>query len=67
MPVTAIDVLYFHYHICAWNSSCSKKEGIMAITEKPGTTTGNQVAGWLTPEEFSLLEDVCETLLPYEE
>jgi hypothetical protein len=39
----------------------------MAITEKPGTTTGNPVAGWLTPEEFSLLEDVCETFLPYEE
>ncbi len=36
----------------------------MAITEKPGTTTGDQAAGWLTPGEFSILEAVCETLLP---
>ncbi|HEX6480602.1 MAG TPA: GMC family oxidoreductase N-terminal domain-containing protein [Ktedonobacteraceae bacterium] len=36
----------------------------MAVTSKAGTTTGNQVAGWLTPEEFSILEDVCQTLLP---
>src|SRR5207253_1918993 len=40
------------------------KEGIMAITEKPGTTTGDQAAGWLTPGEFSILEAVCETLHP---
>ena len=36
----------------------------MAVIEKPGTTTENRVAGWLTPEEFSILEAVCETLLP---
>jgi choline dehydrogenase-like flavoprotein len=36
----------------------------MAVTEKPGTTTGDQIAGWLTPGEFSILEAVCETLLP---
>jgi hypothetical protein len=37
----------------------------MAITPTPGmTTTENLVAGWLTPDEFSVLEAVCETLLP---
>ncbi len=37
----------------------------MAITSTPGiTTTENLVAGWLTPDEFSILEVVCETLLP---
>lgn len=36
----------------------------MAVTEKPGTTSGDQVAGWLTPDEFSILEAVCETFLP---
>ncbi len=36
----------------------------MAITSKSETTTASLVAGWLTPEEFSILEAVCETLLP---
>src|SRR5712692_2171990 len=37
----------------------------MTITSTPGiTTTENLVAGWLTPDEFSVLEAVCETLLP---
>ena len=36
----------------------------MAVTSKPGTTTEDQVAGWLTPDEFSILEAVCETFLP---
>jgi len=37
----------------------------MTITSIPGIiTTENLVAGWLTPDEFSVLEAVCETLLP---
>src|SRR2546421_6081169 len=37
----------------------------MAITSTPGKTTReNLVAGWLTQDEFSVLEAVCETLLP---
>src|SRR5690348_11278451 len=37
----------------------------MTITSTPGiTTTENLVAGWLTPDEFSVLEAVCETQLP---
>jgi hypothetical protein len=36
----------------------------MAITSKSETTTASLVAGWLTSEEFSILEAVCETLLP---
>ena len=37
----------------------------MTISSTPGiTTTENLVAGWLTPDEFSILEVVCETLLP---
>jgi choline dehydrogenase-like flavoprotein len=37
----------------------------MAITSTPETTTtGNLIAGWLTPEEFSMLESVCDSLLP---
>jgi choline dehydrogenase-like flavoprotein len=36
----------------------------MAIISKPETTTENLIAGWLTPDEFSVLEAVCDTLLP---
>lgn len=36
----------------------------MAVTSKPESTTENLVAGWLTPEEFSVLETFCDTLLP---
>jgi choline dehydrogenase-like flavoprotein len=37
----------------------------MATTSTPGaTTTGNLIAGWLTSDEFSVLEAVCDTLLP---
>jgi hypothetical protein len=37
----------------------------MATASTPGTaTTENLVAGWLTPDEFSVLEAVCDTLLP---
>ena len=36
----------------------------MAITSKSETTAADLVAGWVTPEEFSILEAVCETLLP---
>ena len=37
----------------------------MATTSTPETTTtGNLIAGWLTPDEFSMLESVCDTLLP---
>jgi choline dehydrogenase-like flavoprotein len=36
----------------------------MAITSKSETTAADLVAGWLTSEEFSILEAVCETLLP---
>jgi len=36
----------------------------MAAISDTATTTKNQVAGWLTPGEFSILEAVCDTLLP---
>ena len=36
----------------------------MTVTSKPETSVENRVAGWLTPEEFSILEAVCDTLLP---
>ena len=36
----------------------------MAVTSKPETFLENRVAGWLTPEEFSILEAICDTLLP---
>jgi len=37
----------------------------MAITSTPETTTTESlIAGWLTPDEFSILESVCDALLP---
>jgi len=36
----------------------------MAVTSKPETSVENRVAGWLTPEEFSILETVCDTFFP---
>ncbi len=36
----------------------------MAVTSDTKTTLENQVAGWLTPKEFSILEAVCETFFP---
>lgn len=37
----------------------------MAITSQTAAASaGSRVAGWLTPEEFSILEAVCDTLLP---
>ena len=37
----------------------------MTITSSSTTTMAeNRVAGWLTPQEFSILEAVCEALLP---
>ena len=36
----------------------------MTVTSDAETPTKKQVAGWLTPGEFSILETVCETLLP---
>ena len=36
----------------------------MTITSKPETSVENRVAGWLTPEEFSILETVCDTFFP---
>lgn len=36
----------------------------MAITSQTAVSTENRVAGWLTPDEFSILEAVCDTLLP---
>jgi len=46
-------------------SSLLPKGGNMAITSTPGKTTReNLVAGWLTQDEFSVLEAVCEALLP---
>src|SRR5215472_9922283 len=40
------------------------KEGKMDVTSDTETTTKKQVASWLTPDEFSVLEAVCDTLLP---
>src|SRR5712692_8557900 len=36
----------------------------MTVTSDAETPTKKQVAGWLTPGEFSILETVCDTLLP---
>lgn len=36
----------------------------MAVTSKTETAAENRIAGWLTPEEFSILEAACDTLLP---
>src|SRR5216683_1669584 len=36
----------------------------MTVTSDAETPTKKQGAGWLTPGEFSILETVCETLLP---
>src|SRR5215472_10809559 len=37
----------------------------MATTTPPQTpATGSHIAGWLAPNEFTILEAVCETLLP---
>src|SRR5713101_1703797 len=36
----------------------------MTVTSDAETPTKKRVAGWLTPGEFSILETVCETLLP---
>jgi hypothetical protein len=58
-----MDVLYCLYYISY--DDCSLHEGaIMAVTSKTETTAESLVAGWLTPDEFSILEAVCDTLLP---
>jgi hypothetical protein len=37
----------------------------MAATSSMGVkTTEGQVAGWLTPAEFSIIETVCDTFFP---
>ena len=37
----------------------------MAITSSPSeAATESRIAGWLVPEEFALLEAICDTLLP---
>jgi choline dehydrogenase-like flavoprotein len=35
-----------------------------AISSRPEKTAANGNAGWLTPNEFALLEAICDTLLP---
>lgn len=36
----------------------------MATSTRPSTQTATRVAGWLAPEEFRILEALCDTLLP---
>ena len=36
----------------------------MTVTSKPETSVEDRVAGWLTPDEFSILETVCDTFFP---
>ncbi len=37
----------------------------MAMTSSaPAKVTENRIAGWLSPDEFAILETICETLLP---
>lgn len=36
----------------------------MAVTSKPESTTETLIAGWLAPDEFSILEALCDILLP---
>ena len=33
-------------------------------TPRQAAATGSHIAGWLTPNEFAILEAVCDTLLP---
>src|SRR5437588_8595888 len=40
----------------------------MAVTSSSDTrTTQDRVAGWLSPEEFTILEAVCDTFFPSRE
>ncbi len=60
-----MDVLYSILFYFYFSLFAPPKGDIMAVTSTPGTTTtGNLIADWLTPAEFSVLEAVCETLLP---
>jgi hypothetical protein len=36
----------------------------MTITSSSDSRIESKVAGWLTPDEFSVLEAACDTLLP---
>src|SRR6266702_3832147 len=53
MCYTAVIVIYF-----------PPKGSTMAVTSSTGTRTEGQVAGWLSPAEFRILEAVCDTFFP---
>jgi len=54
-------MLYWHEE-ATFSSLTKGNTLIMAVTTS--TTTRDRVAGWLSPEEFTLIEAVCDTLLP---
>src|SRR5207247_8360778 len=61
---TVTDVLYCQYPD-EYVFLTTLKGGIMAITSSSETrASGSRVAGWLSPDEFRILEVACDTLLP---
>src|SRR3989442_10057291 len=55
-----LESLYFHRH----SLHSPTRRGNMAVTSGAEAATNKQVAGWLSSEEFRVLEAVCDTLLP---
>lgn len=37
---------------------------MVIVSSAPGMVTENKIAGWLSPDEFAILEAICETFLP---
>ena len=37
---------------------------MVTTTARPTTTHESQIAGWLSPNEFAILEAICDTMLP---
>jgi choline dehydrogenase-like flavoprotein len=57
-------MLYCHY-LDEYVFLTPLKGGTMAISSSSETkASGNRIAGWLSPEEFRILEVACDTFLP---
>ena len=64
IPTYSTDMLYCHY-LDEYVFLTPLKGGTMAITSSSeARASGNRVAGWLSPEEFRILEVACDTFLP---
>src|SRR5215469_5870242 len=60
-----INMCYTHLYHQIYAPVASSSGGIMTTTASPqATTPESRIAGWLTPNEFAILEAVCQTLLP---